>query len=110
VGPKTGLDDVERRKILPLPGLELRPLGRPIRSQSLYRLNYPGSLKPVSCSFKAVVTTHMLLRYGLDDHEIWVLTQGSSTFLPLSLYITYTLSLWSIQVPANVYRGHFPLE
>jgi hypothetical protein len=27
---------VERRKILPLPGLELRPLGRPARSQSLY--------------------------------------------------------------------------
>jgi hypothetical protein len=29
VGPKTGLDDVEKRKILPLPGLELGPLGRP---------------------------------------------------------------------------------
>jgi hypothetical protein len=26
VGPRTGLDDVQRRKILPLPGLELRPL------------------------------------------------------------------------------------
>jgi hypothetical protein len=25
VGPRTGLDDVERRKIFPLPGLELRP-------------------------------------------------------------------------------------
>jgi hypothetical protein len=29
---------VERRKILLLPGLELRPLGRPARSQSPYRL------------------------------------------------------------------------
>jgi hypothetical protein len=27
VGPKTALGDVERRKILPLSGLELRPLG-----------------------------------------------------------------------------------
>jgi hypothetical protein len=27
-------------KFLPLPGLELRPLGRPDRSQSLYRLSY----------------------------------------------------------------------
>jgi hypothetical protein len=27
VGLKTGLDDVEKRKILPLLGLELRPLG-----------------------------------------------------------------------------------
>jgi hypothetical protein len=34
VGPRTGLDDVERRKVLPLPGLELGPLGRPARSQS----------------------------------------------------------------------------
>jgi hypothetical protein len=42
LGPRTGLDDVERR-ILHLPGLELRPFGRPARSQSLYRLRYSGS-------------------------------------------------------------------
>jgi hypothetical protein len=34
--PKTGLDDVERRKILPLPGLEVQP-----RSQWPHRLRYP---------------------------------------------------------------------
>jgi hypothetical protein len=39
VGPGIGLDDVEGRKILPLRGLELRPLNRSTRSQSLY-LNY----------------------------------------------------------------------
>jgi hypothetical protein len=43
VDPTEGLDDVEKRKFLTLPGLELRPLGRPARSQSLYRLSYPGS-------------------------------------------------------------------
>jgi hypothetical protein len=43
VGPKTGLDDVERRKILALPELELRPLFSPARNQSLYLLRYPGS-------------------------------------------------------------------
>jgi hypothetical protein len=48
VGLRTGLDGVERRKILPLPGLELRPLGLPDRSQSLYRLHYPGSLLNVN--------------------------------------------------------------
>jgi hypothetical protein len=42
VYPPAGLDDVEKRKCTP-PGLELRPLGRPARSQSLYRLSYPGS-------------------------------------------------------------------
>jgi hypothetical protein len=41
VGRRTGLDDVEKRKFLALPLLELRPLGRPSRSQSLYRLRYP---------------------------------------------------------------------
>jgi hypothetical protein len=58
VGPRAGLDDREKRKILPPPGLEPRPLGRPARSQSLSRLsgNYveekilplPG-IKPRSC-------------------------------------------------------------
>jgi hypothetical protein len=38
VGPKAGLDDVEKRKFLTLPGLELQLLGPPARSQSLYRL------------------------------------------------------------------------
>jgi hypothetical protein len=42
-GPHT-LDDVDRRKFLSLLGLELRSLGSPIRSQSLFRLRYPGSL------------------------------------------------------------------
>jgi hypothetical protein len=32
VDPRAGLDDVERRKFLTLPGLELRTLGRPVRS------------------------------------------------------------------------------
>jgi hypothetical protein len=43
VGPRAGLGDVEKRKFFTLPGLELGPLGRPARSQSLYRLRYPGS-------------------------------------------------------------------
>jgi hypothetical protein len=43
VDPRTGLDNLERRKILPLPGFELGPLGRLARSQSLYALSYPGS-------------------------------------------------------------------
>jgi hypothetical protein len=43
VDHRAGLDDVEKRKFLTLPGLELLPFGRPARSQSLYRLRYPGS-------------------------------------------------------------------
>jgi hypothetical protein len=43
VDPRVGLGDVEKRKFLTLPALELRPLGRPAPNQSLYRLRYPGS-------------------------------------------------------------------
>jgi hypothetical protein len=43
VGPRAGVDDMEKRKFLILPGLELRSLGRRARSQSLYRMSYPGS-------------------------------------------------------------------
>jgi hypothetical protein len=43
VDPRASLDDVEKRKFLTLLGLKLRPLGRPARSQSLYRLSYPSS-------------------------------------------------------------------
>jgi hypothetical protein len=43
VSSRAGLDAVEKRKFLPLPGLELRPLGRPACSQPLYPLRYPGS-------------------------------------------------------------------
>jgi hypothetical protein len=43
VHPSASLDDVEERKFLTLPGFELRPLGRPARSQSIYRLRLSGS-------------------------------------------------------------------
>jgi hypothetical protein len=38
IGGWVGLDDVKRRKVLPLLGFELRPLGRPARGQSLSRI------------------------------------------------------------------------
>jgi hypothetical protein len=43
VDPRACLDDVEIS--FDPTGTELRPLGRPARSQSLYRLRYPGSQK-----------------------------------------------------------------
>jgi hypothetical protein len=44
LGPRAGLDKMEKRKFLTLTGLKLRTVGRPARSQSLHRLRYPGSL------------------------------------------------------------------
>jgi hypothetical protein len=40
---RAGLNKLERTEILPRAELELRPLGLPVRSISLYRLRYPGS-------------------------------------------------------------------
>jgi hypothetical protein len=45
MGPRAGLDNVEKRQFFLLPGLELRPLGRPARSQLLYRFSYSGSFQ-----------------------------------------------------------------
>jgi hypothetical protein len=42
--PRAGLDDVENRTFLTLTGLELRPLRRPARNQSLCRLRIPESI------------------------------------------------------------------
>jgi hypothetical protein len=38
VDPRADMEDVEKRKFFNLLGLELRPLGLPARSQSLYLL------------------------------------------------------------------------
>jgi hypothetical protein len=38
VDPRAGLDDVEEKKFLTLLAFELRPIGRPARRQSLYRI------------------------------------------------------------------------
>jgi hypothetical protein len=63
VDPRASLDDVEKRKFLTLPGLELRSLDRPARSQSLYRLSYPSSLISDSLYDKLVTE-------GVPRHEI----------------------------------------
>jgi hypothetical protein len=44
VAPRAGLDDVDKSKFFTLPGLELRHIFHPSRSQSLYRLRYSGSV------------------------------------------------------------------
>jgi hypothetical protein len=39
VNLRDGLDDLEKRRLLTLPGLKLRSLSRPVRSQSLHQLH-----------------------------------------------------------------------
>jgi hypothetical protein len=63
VGPRASLDNVEKRKFLTLPGLELRP-----RSRSLYRLRYPGSQTLHStcryCVFKIQTTSYKIMLHA----------------------------------------------
>jgi hypothetical protein len=42
VGPKTGLDDIQKRRFLTLPEFELGPLRLLALSKSIYRLHYRG--------------------------------------------------------------------
>jgi hypothetical protein len=55
VAPRTGLDDLEERKILPLSGLAFRPHGHLARSLSLYT-NY---VTPAPYYLSSVIITRM---------------------------------------------------
>jgi hypothetical protein len=60
---------------LTLPGLELRPLGRPARSQSLYRLRHPGSLlvEKVPEQIGRSVNMHEYLTRAVPTSQTFVL-------------------------------------
>jgi hypothetical protein len=68
VGDRASLDDVKKRKFLTLPGLELRPLGRPARRKSLYRLRYPGSHE-VGIEFLDVISKKLVLQWDETNNE-----------------------------------------
>jgi hypothetical protein len=74
VGPKTGLDYVEKRKLLTLLGLELLPLCCPACSQSLYRLCYPGSLY-IEYIKKLYTRIPFIYTKTFCKHEIIVITK-----------------------------------
>jgi hypothetical protein len=59
VDPRAGMDDVEKRKFLTLPGLELRSLRRAARSQSLSRLIETGL-------YATIVFSHSCLCFRSD--------------------------------------------
>jgi hypothetical protein len=66
VGISAGNDDVEKRKFLTLPGLQLLPLYRPARSQSLYRLSYRGSLRKIILKKKTILKIGHSHKYSAD--------------------------------------------
>jgi hypothetical protein len=72
LAPRAGLAHMEKWKLLILPGLELRFLGFPARSQWLYRLSYRGSLTlniRISISL-AVLGENMELVYIVSTYQL----------------------------------------
>jgi hypothetical protein len=86
VGPRTGPEDLEKRKFLTLPGLELRPLGHPARSQSLYRPRYPGSSTSDRKFFKLewcgpnLLVLISLFKYSWRDRSLHAATGNGDQF------------------------------
>jgi hypothetical protein len=66
VSPRTGVDNVERRKILPLLGLELQPLHCPACSQSLQWVHYSNLYSFSHWSIK----TNACLIWKCEGHYI----------------------------------------
>jgi hypothetical protein len=60
---RSGHDGGEEKNLEPPPGIEPQNTDRPACSKSLYRLSYPGSLKP--CGF-VVVTSDVFLCHFLN--------------------------------------------
>jgi hypothetical protein len=61
VGPRTRPDDVEKRNILPLPGLEIRPLGRSASRYTDYDIPAP-SIQP-STSYFPKIKFNIIIKY-----------------------------------------------
>jgi hypothetical protein len=96
VEPRTGLNDMEKRKFLTLPGLEFRPLGRPANSQSLYRLRYPGSL-PLKATNKIIYRN--VFKFWTDNDKGMVKVSIAKEF-----FFIYFISFSSWSIIQNPFR------
>jgi hypothetical protein len=107
VDPRVGLYDVEKRKSLTLPGRELRPLGRPARSQSLYRLSYPGSRRCCTCRISSSQLRRLNGRGAWScEIEVLRLTKASvSCFTAYWTMLCWNKRLFGHCISSNIRRG-----
>jgi hypothetical protein len=98
VGLRAGLDDMEKRTIFTLPGLELRRLGRAVRRQSLHRLHYPGTNCSIGTSKikfysrKFVSFDHLVSTGGFSDDTLDLLAFAYCSFLAPRLSLVYLIT------------------
>jgi hypothetical protein len=110
VDPRGGLDDLENKKFLTLPGLELRPLSRPAHSQSLYRLRYPGSdtyghdVNISACSLSAKKKIGM--KTNLKRSNFWNITPRTPLKVNRSFGGTCRLHLQGLGISQASNQGH----
>jgi hypothetical protein len=91
--PRAGPNDMEKRKFLALPGLELRSLGRPVHNQSLYRLRYPGSsvIHKLLNNLRRKLT---LWTWIIFSHQwLYSLLLGPGLFFSFVIFFTQTVGL-----------------
>jgi hypothetical protein len=78
VVPVASLDGVvEKREFLTIPGLELRPVGRPARSQSLYRIYCRCN---VTVSLETVLNRLCLLNISFRLHVSYIYIRQLTSF------------------------------
>jgi hypothetical protein len=62
VDPRVRLDDKRKRKLVTVPELELRPLGRPVRSKLPHRLHYISvRIKNIHTNISQLITMSVSL-------------------------------------------------
>jgi hypothetical protein len=87
VDPRAGLDTRGYRKNpLPLPGIEPRSPGRPVRCQTLYWLSYPGSYVCMYEAYEYFMHNHPnLVKYDVEFLSDYCNREKIRTFILMSV-------------------------
>jgi hypothetical protein len=100
VDPGASLDDLEKTKFLTLPGPELRPLGRPARSQPLYRQRYPKYTTQISMNYITLyLTLNALFRISLQQ---FIINQLIKTFFITPDIVSPYLQIYATRPRPNI--------
>jgi hypothetical protein len=82
VDPRGSVDDMEKRKLMTISGLELRPLSRRARSQSLYWLRYVHFPKKI---MRVVIITQLVVLVLVRKNARILVTKQGQIYLAIVL-------------------------